>query len=81
MEENRTRNISEDLFEQWKRDYRYGDAEAIRRKYKFNRYPIDGALKYGYVTLPGLQEAITEYFTDRRMKEKMSASMLKELAK
>jgi hypothetical protein len=73
-------NISPDLLESWKKVKRHGDTELMSTKFKVSVPVIQRALKYGFVTISGLSEKITDFFYERLSTESIAAQGLNEMA-
>lgn len=71
-------NISSELFDAWQTLRRTNDAEAIANKYGWSRPTIDNALNYGHVNKQEIIEQISEFFVNRKEKERATAASLTE---
>ena len=72
-------NIAPEVLESWKKSLRHGDVQEMVRVLGYSAPTLDRAIKQGYVSIPGLVSAITNFFTERLQKEAAGAQALTEL--
>lgn len=75
----RKRTISKELFDQWKKLRRKGDAKVIAAELDVSPPTIYNALTYGFVATQRLTDGITSFFANRLLKEKSDGEELKQL--
>lgn len=78
------RTIAPELFDQWERLKRKGDANKIVDKCKaagltYSKTTIDRAIIWGNVNNDDLIDVINEYFKERIERQRQQAEELKEL--
>lgn len=72
------RTISKDLHEQWRKQTRTGDPDAIAKALGVSKPTIDKALIYGCVHKQRIVDGITEFFTERLKRESEAAGRLRD---
>ncbi len=76
----RQRTIAVELYTEWRKLERKGDAAAIAEKIGVSKPTIDKALIYGCVHQQAIIDGINNFFADRLSAERESAEKLRNLS-
>lgn len=71
--------IAPELHAQWRAMERQGDTEKIMERTGMSRPTVNNALIYGHAHNQNLITAISDFFAERAMSERLMAEKLKEL--